>query len=276
MGLSCYCDDFDKSEHTKWFEPGRRSVPQPDETCCECNAPLPAETCQSILCGEVYEPDVEMPPHPEDVLGDEPSDINLARHWDQRYSAMEAERDELCDKYGWDDECERFERYSVQHRCERCEDLASAIEDIGYCMIIPGDLMESHCEYVEQSGGAEMIWKPNRYGIWHPRRMTRTDFATREARRSARNALFFVRFGWRLWLRYTVWGAIERRTVAPVMRWLGYHNHYDHERKQMTWHYGPKDDGMTFIRKSMVKCGFRPQWDGAHNRNVWKREKETV
>lgn len=60
------------------------------------------------------------------------------------------------------------------------------------------------------------------------------------------------------------------------MRWLGYHNHYDHERKQMTWHYGPKDDGMTFIRKSMVKCGFRPQWDGAHNRNVWKREKETV
>lgn len=276
MGLSCSCGDFDKSEHNAWFEPGRRTIPPAGTTCCECNAPLLAEPCQTILCGEVYDLGVEPPPHPEDVLDDEPEDFNLARHWNQRYDALEREREDFCADHGWDDECGRFERFDLQYRCERCEGLADAIENLGYCMILPGELMESHCEYIEQTGGHEMIWQPDRTGVWHPRRMTHADFAKREVRRRIRNAWFFVRFGWKSWLRYTAWGAIERHTISPMMRGLGYHRHYDHACKALVWHYGSPDDGMTFIRKSLVRCGFHPQWDTHSGKNVWRRQKEPV
>lgn len=265
MGLSCSCDDFDKGDHESWWEPGRRSVPPPGTCCCECDALLPAgETCQTILHGEVYDPgEIEpRPQHPDDVLDDEPDDVNLRRHWRQLYRAMEDAVDDYDGRHGWDGEYERFERYTSEYRCERCEGLADAIEDLGYCMIAPGELAAAHCEYVEQSGAPEMIWRRGRDGVLHPRRMTRWDFARREARRRISNARYFWFYGgWKSALRYKLWPAIERRTVSPVMRGLGYHRLYDHVAKRMRWTHGHDGDGMTWVRRQMVRDGFTV-WGG--------------
>ena len=170
MGLSCSCDDFDKSECTSWWEPGRRRVPPAGETCCECCAPLPAEPCQTILRGEVYDPgDIEPEPRDFQPLYAVTCDV-LNRHLEQIEEAREDDIDAWRDKHGWDSDCERFERFTTDYRCERCEGLADAIEDLGYCMIEPGGLIDAHVEYVEQSGAPEMIWKRGRAGVWHPRR----------------------------------------------------------------------------------------------------------
>lgn len=271
MGLSCSCGDFDKSELDHWYEPGRRSIPSAGTRCCECDALLPPEPCATILLGDVYEPDAERPPHPEDVLDDEPEDVTLARLWAQRHDAMEDELSAFDREHGWDSETERFERYTTEYRCERCGGLAEAIEDLGYCMILPGALAEAHCEYVEQSGGAEMIWKRGRDGIWHPRRMTRADFAKREARRRWNRTRGFIWYGgWRTWLRYTVWAAIERRTSDPVMRALGYHRIYDHGVNRMLWHHGPNEPGMHWVRRQIASCGYTQQYDGTTKSWRWR------
>lgn len=261
MGLSCSCGEFDKGEYDRWWEPGRRSVPPPGTRCCECDAPLPdGEACQTILHGEVYDPgEIE----PEPTEDDDP---------DESGEAFDARFDAWREKHGWDSEYERFERYTRDYRCERCEGLADAIEDLGYCMIAPGELAEAHCEYVEQSGGAEMIWKRGRDGVLHPRRMTRWDFARREARRRVSNARYFwLHGGWKSALRYKLWPAIERRTVAPVMRALGYHRLYDHTTKRMRWHHGPDEPGMVWVRRQIAACGYSQEYDRATQTWAWKR-----
>lgn len=215
MGLSCACADFDPSEHDFWWEPGGTAPAPAGCRCCECGAAIPAgETVQTIDHMEVYDPGTEMPPHPDDA------DEDLS---DEEYRRRERAYDDAADRLGWDGETERFVRLDrADYRCERCSDLAAAIEDLGYCMVPPGDLAAQHSEYVEQSGGHEVIWKRDRAGVLHPRRMTRWDFARRKAGELWRRACYFVRHGWRISLRYRVWFPVQ----AAVMTRLGYRYRY--------------------------------------------------
>lgn len=260
MTLSCSCYDFDKGEHESWWEPGQRIVPPAGETCCECAAALPSEPCATILHWEVYEPDEPAPP--EDVnrwprfqgsywLGLPTCDV-LERHGEQMAQAIEDWRD----AHGWDSDYERFERCDrIDYRCERCEDLAEAIEDLGYCMIGPGDLIDAHTEYVndharpsryedgepvydeDHKRPPEIMWRRDASGVWQPHRMTDQDKAKREVRRRWRNAVYFVWYGgWKTWLRWKVWPAIERRTVNPIMRRIGYERRYDYDARRLRWH----------------------------------------
>lgn len=236
MGLSCYCDDFDKGEHDHWWEPGRTTVAPAGEQCSECNAPVGGIQCRTICDCEVYEPDEDLPPHPEDVLGDEPDCSTLSRHWCQLYDAMETYREQRETALGWDSDYERFERSTLSYRCERCSDLAESIEDLGYCMIEPGGLPSAHEEYVEQSGKPEILWQPDRDGVLHPRRMSQWDFARREAKRRWRRAVGFVWYGgWKSWLRWRVWGRIKTRLIVPVRRYLGQEYKYDYDAKKYRW-----------------------------------------
>lgn len=177
MGLSCSCDDFDKGDYDHWWEPGGRRLPPAGTRCCECAAPLPAEKHACIVHTEVYDPDETAdprPPHPDEVLGDKPDDSTTSRHWSQRYDAMEQSHYDYADTHGWDSDYERFERTrGIDYRCERCEGLAEAIEDLGYCMIAPGDLIDCHVEYVEEHGDGNVIWKRDRFNVWQPRNKSR-------------------------------------------------------------------------------------------------------
>lgn len=241
MGLSCSCDDFDKGDYDDWCEPGRRSVPPPGTKCCECCAPLPAEPLTCWIHMEVYEPDeTGMPPHDVNLwprLGDpywpgHPTCSVLERHGEQ----MEHARDDWSDEHGWDSECDRFERVrSKDYRCERCEGLVAAIEDLGYCMIAPGDLVENHVEYVAEHGQHEIMWKCGADGVWHPRRMTRFDFARREAKRRWRNAVYIVlKGGWKHKVK-TIWWRTGGRVPGKVMPRLGYVYRYDYDAKCYRW-----------------------------------------
>lgn len=283
MGLSCSCEDFIKGDCEMWWQPGGRSVPPAGATCCECNAPLPPEPAQCFEHMEVYEPEVERPQHPDndDSLGDEPDDSTLRRHWHQRYDALERAYDDFADKYGWCSDDERFEQIDrIDYRCERCEGLATALDGaadeggLGFCLIAPGRLIEAHGDYIEMSGGAEMIWKRGRDGALHPRRMTRADYAKRNLRRRLFNARYFwLHGGWKSALRYKLWPAIERRTTAPVMRSLGYHRTYDPDKKRLRWRHGSPDaDGMIWVRRQLIACGFEPKWERGSNRAVWRRK----
>lgn len=288
MGLSCSCDDFDKSDFERWWEPGGKSVPPAWSRCCECNAPLPPEKHDCIVHMEVYDPgEIEpRPPHPEDVLDDEPEDVNLARFWAQRYDAMEADQEAYDDRHGWDSDDERYVRVaSKDYRCERCSDLADSIEDLGYCIIAPGELAECHTEYVndiaEHRTGPPIIWAKGKDRVWNPRPRTRRDDRRDAVRRRINRTKGFVWYGgWRTWLRYTAWAAIERRIVASVMRLCAYHKAYDHDRKRMAWRKMGPPDGMQWVRREMHRCGFEPHtWDHKRGGYIWRRaerEKETA
>lgn len=221
MGLSCSCDDFDKRDHDSWWEPGRRSVPPAGERCCECNALLPeGEKRASIMSGEVYDPgEIEPQPRP-------PWDVDADEMDDDAFAAVESTWDIYCDKYGWDSDCERFERYTSEYRCERCEDLADAIEGLGYCMIAPGDLPSAHAEYVNEHAEQRrhpIIWKPDPDGVWHPRPELAEDRMIAEITRRWRRTMSWLRWGWRSDLRWKVWFPAQTK----VMRALGYELTYE-------------------------------------------------
>lgn len=230
MGLSCSCDDFDPSEHESWWEPGRPSVPPAGARCCECCTPLPVgEECKTIWHGEVYDPG-EIEPQPR-----APWDVDAGEMDDAAFAAVEDAWDAYCDKYGWDSDRDRFERFDTSYRCERCSDLATALDGderdggMGFCMIAPGDLRAAHTEYVnevqEMAPGVvrrEIIWKQGRDGVWSPQRKTAADKRREDIARRWRNAKFWLRHGWRSDLRYKVWHPAQTR----VMRALGYRYTY--------------------------------------------------
>lgn len=234
MTLSCSCADFDKSEHERWWEPGRASVPPAGTRCCECNAPLPeGEKQQTILAGEVYEPDdatLAADPEPEETEDDDADDFD-------------ARLDAWRDRHGWDGETDRFERFTSDYRCERCADLADAIEGMGFCMLAPGDLASAHEEYVNETQELapgverrEIIWAKGKDGVWHPRRKTAGDKRRAEIIRRWRNAKAWVRWGWRHDLRWKVWFPAQIR----VMRALGYawtYEGYDRETKKSVYRW---------------------------------------
>lgn len=235
MTLYCSCADFEKSEHEKWWEPGRRSIPPSGARCCECGALLPeGEARASILEGEVYDPyDIEpMPRSPWDVDADEMTD--------EEFAAVERAWDAYCDKHGWDSETKRFERFDIAYRCERCGDLADAIEDMGYCMLAPGSLIEAHEEYVNEvqefATGIvrrEIVWRRDKSGVWNPRRKTVWDHRREAARRLYCRVRGFVWYGgWRRFVEFTVW--------HRMMRAAGYRYHYDYKTKTYGWQRKPR------------------------------------
>lgn len=223
MTLSCSCTDFDPAEHDSWWEPGRASIPPPGSRCCECNALLPdGEKRQTILAHTVVEPKEPMPEWPYNAEADEEEE-RLEAAW-----VAWAERN------GWDSETERCVETAAEHRCERCGDLADAIEDMGYCMIAPGSLIEAHEEYVndvqELADGVvrrEIIWTKDKAGVWNPRRKTDADRRREARRRLWSRTKAYARYGWKLDLQYKVW--------HRVMRWSGYQYHYDYEAKRYHW-----------------------------------------
>lgn len=230
MGLSCSCEDFDAADYESWWEPGRPSVPPAGERCCECGAHLPdGVECKTIWHGEVYDPG-EIEPAPR-----APWDVDADEMDDEAFAVIEGAWDAYCDKHGWDSERERFERFYTSYRCERCADLATALDGderdggLGFCMIAPGELIDNHTEYVNEvqelaPGVArrEIIWKQDSDGVWHPRRKTVADRRREEIARHWCNARYWLRYGWRSDLRWKVLFPARTR----VMRALGYQYTY--------------------------------------------------
>lgn len=237
MGLQSCNYDFDKGDAGAWCEPGRPSVPPAGERCCECNAPLPpGEKCATVLSAEVYEPDdAEFPP--EDVnrwprlhangwqWSPSPSCSVLERHGEQ----MEQALDDFRDANGWDSDYERFERHDIHYRCKRCATLQRYIESHGYCMSMPGELPSDHVEFLDgdddddrdrepEEGAGDTMWKPDRFGVWHPCRMTGEDHMRVWLIRRSRRIYSWLRWGWKSDLQWKVWWPLQHRT----MRALGY------------------------------------------------------
>lgn len=236
MGLSCSCDDFDKGDHDWWWEAPYRSVPPPSTTCCECGAALPSgieAECFDTM--EVYEPATPRPPSAENVLDDEPEEVNLSRHWGQRYDQLEADQEAWDDANGWDHYYERCERVcETQYRCERCEDLAAAFvgeEGLGFCTIAPGDLISSHREYSLEYGDGSIVWKRFPGGVMHPCRMLPEERLVEWLGVKRRRIAYWLRWGWKSDLRCKVWLPLQRR----VMRALGYRYTYLGTPGQWGW-----------------------------------------
>jgi len=211
MGLSCACSDFDPSEHDAWWEPGRRSLPEPGERCCECCAPLPAgEKAATILAHTVVEPP-DLTGDPEPTEDDYEDDCGA---YDDALDAWHA-------RHGWDTDTERFVATEALRRCERCADLADAIEGMGYCMVPPGELADQHQEYVNdvaEHSTHPIRWKQDPDGVWHPRRELAEDRLVDAVGVAWRRSRYWLRYGWWIDLRWKVWPPIETR----VMRALGY------------------------------------------------------
>lgn len=224
MGLSCSCGDFDKSDYESWWELGRRSSPDAGSKCCECDAPLsPDDKHQCFVESEAFEPETDRPEDP-DYIADELTDDE----YDRRLKVLE----DWDDANGWEWDTERCERVvAYQYRCERCEGLADAIEDLGYCMIGPGELIENHYEYVEVQGGRDVIWKRDADGVFHPRQPTWWDNIKQAAHTNRRRVSSFVRYGWKSWLLYKVWWPVRDRS----MKSLGYRRGYNYEARCATW-----------------------------------------
>lgn len=176
MGLSCSCD-FEKGEYERWYEPGGlRSAPS-GTRCCECGAAIPeGDVVNTTFEFEVYEPEEERPEWngpPEPFRWAEAEEAVAL--WDEAYGlamqAIEAAQERYDAKYGFDREYERCERLAyTSFRCERCGGLAESIEDLGYCMIVPGELPEAHAEYVYEHSGANIRWVPDQNGVLNPKR----------------------------------------------------------------------------------------------------------
>jgi hypothetical protein len=204
MTLSCSCNDFDKGEYDHWWGPGRPSVPPAGERCCECKAPLPHDPCKCIWHMEAYEPDGNPPPHPDDLPGVEAEALS-----DKEAEAMERAHFDWKDENGWDDECERYERDGdTDFRCERCSDLAASIEDLGYCMIGPGDLIEAHMEFIDAHHYAKRKWVSNAHGTLNPHPWTRADYVRDWYRRTCYEVGSWLRWKLRWKINHFKWRVI--------------------------------------------------------------------
>ena len=209
MGLSCECyGDFDKGDFENWWEPGGLAIPPAGAKCCECNAPLPTEKCESFGHMEVWEPEGNPPPHPDDL----PDAETIP---DAEAYAIERAHDDWKDENGWDDEVERYERcIGSDYRCERCSDLASSIEDLGYCLIGPGELIEDHGEFIAEHGYAPRLWRAGPDGVLNPYPWRRRDYVASWVRKKRLNAWYFLRYGWKHWLRWKVYERIRHPYTA--------------------------------------------------------------
>lgn len=237
MTLSCSCAEFDPSEHDSWWEPGRRSVPPAGARCCECNAPLPdGERCPTILSHTVVE--TEEP---------EPPDFATVEDEDEA-ERLEAAWEAWAERNGWNSDHDRCETSEAFHRCERCGDLADAIEDMGFCMIEPGDLISAHEEYVNETqelapgvARREIIWAKNKDDVWHPRRKTAADKRREEIRRRWRNAKYWLRYGWMSDLRWKVLFPARTRIMCALGYEWTYVRHDDAARKSIyRWQRKPR------------------------------------
>ena len=212
MGLSCECSDFNKGDYANWWELGGLAIPPAGTKCCECGAPLLAEECQSFDHMEVWEPEGELP-HP-DTLPDE-EQVKLS---EAKFDAMERAYHGFLDAHGWDSETERYELCTgSDYRCERCSDLAASIEDLGYCLIAPSELIEDHGEFISEHGYAPRLWRAGPDGVLNPYPWRRRDHVAAWLRRKYLNTRYFLRYGWKLWLRWKVYERIRHPVVAYKM-----------------------------------------------------------
>lgn len=233
MGLSCSCDDFDKGDYDRWWDaPYTRAAPA-GATCCECDAAIPeGSQVQAFDCWTVFEPDVPEPRSFEPLY--RVTDSVLERHADQLAEEYELARERWEDETGWDWDTERHERIEgVDYRCERCADLAVALDGtkaeggLGFCLIGPGQLIETHLEYVtDYVGGPPMTWARGKDGVFHPRRKTVWELRREALGRKRRQISYFFRYGWRYWLT---------QEVCKIRRALGYQYEYDMNTGSYVW-----------------------------------------
>jgi hypothetical protein len=210
MGLTCECYDFDPGEHDSWWEPGGAAIPPAGERCCECGAMLPQAPCERICHMKVYEPESEAPPHPDDLPDEEAEALSTVEA-----ALMEGARDNWLSEHGWDFDTERYERCtSADYRCERCADLAASIEALGYCLIGPGELIECHGEFIHEHGYAPRLWRAGADGVFNPHPWRRRDYVAAWLRRKRINTWYFLRYGWRHWLRWRVYERIRHPYTA--------------------------------------------------------------
>jgi hypothetical protein len=210
MILSCSCEDFDKSDYDRWWEPGGMAVPPSGSRCVECRAPLSDEPCESFDHMEIWEPVDQQPPHPDTLP--EYEQLKLS---DADFTAMEIAHEDWLDDHGWDDECERFERCTgSDYRCGRCSDLAASIVDLGYCLIGPGELIDDHMEFIRKHGLAPRIWRADDGGTLNPHPVHPRDYVASWVRRTRLSMRHFLRYGWKPWLRWRVYERIRHPVIA--------------------------------------------------------------
>jgi hypothetical protein len=156
MPLECSCDDFRKCDHDYWYEGWSLGAPASNSRCCECGALVSKipDYVQSILEYETYIPE--------------------GYDYEKNHDEF-VESDEHGKNY--DHDCERFERWVHTHfRCERCTDIAEAIQSLGYCEILPGDLIDSYSEYLELNDLKPVKWVVDYDGVLHPMKFTKFDY----------------------------------------------------------------------------------------------------
>ena len=240
MGLSCACYDFDKGDYERWWESASNRRPPSGTRCCECGAPLPTD--EKAICfaeWEVFNPAIPeppsadneqecgFPPYPQfrwrsSYTPEEREEIRIATaEWEQEYGpAIEfyrQQREDWESDNGWDDEYQRCERITeYRFRCDRCQGLAEAIEELGYCTLGPDEVIDAHIEYAEEHSGVKLKWANDR-GTFNPRRWNRADYVEDAANRFWSRIRFYILYGWKLTLRYKIIWPIEKR----FKRWRG-------------------------------------------------------
>lgn len=201
MGLSCSCEDFDKGDFESWWEPGRETKAPAGVKCCECCAPIPeGDEVATILHFESYHLD-DPPRNP----GEDDDDYQ-ERVWEWRDNHPD-----------WEDDYERFERVdSVDYRCDRCDGLAASIEDLGYCLTAPGDLIDSHIEYAWEHAKRRRKWVRDAEGVFQPRDWTVLDHARAAVRNAWRETKYTIRWRifWRVKYEIVTWWKKTKRIFA--------------------------------------------------------------
>ncbi|RUM46529.1 MAG: hypothetical protein DSY80_01955 [Desulfocapsa sp.] len=73
-------------------------------------------------------------------------------------------------RFGEYERWERIRKYDL--RCHRCQEVADAIANAGYCEPAVWNLIEDHEEYTrEEKGCAPVKWLKDDCGVWQPRKV---------------------------------------------------------------------------------------------------------
>jgi len=204
--LTCTCSDdldwIDEKTPGYWDNVSGIS-PREGQKCCECNAPLPIverlETPLLIIYSEgKYEGVAEyefMTDKQAAELGidlkdcdfpyglDVPIDFNdddfeKVNSYMNGYTADQFVidyMDAVSEDTGWCfGEYERWERMTgYDLRCHRCQGIADAIADAGYCEPAVWNLIEDHKEYTRTENGCTPVeWLKDDNGVLQPRKVT--------------------------------------------------------------------------------------------------------
>jgi hypothetical protein len=101
------------------------------------------------------------------------------------------------------------------YRCDRCQSLAESYQELGYCVIGCGDVIDANIEYARHFSGVDLKWVRNSSGILNPRKCTNYDYAVARMLRIFRSIYCFMRYRWMFFIRWKIVWPIEAR----ILKW---------------------------------------------------------